>query len=312
MGLTPQSKEKFSKALEDYAREMELGMDEAGVVGAAELCKAALNLTPPMVEAGGQGLSKAAKDAGFKAVDRDIRGLFVARDDRKAGAVGVALNKLKAALKGNDRGKFERIRQQATLQKSNLINSVTLKIVHDSDPARAYAKAKNLFNLSNPITTVDQQEVVTDIRKVHLAHRHINGQGRMRTTKGTGNYLGKYVVESKTALDAYIKQTQMHVGFIKSGWWQVLSMLPKVGGKNVYKGSDVPVWVKRHAGTGYSTLMRNQNGIYIRIGNSVGDNDNQASKNNVHEIARAEAMIHLFYRIEQKQSRERENFNSNS
>lgn len=104
----------------------------------------------------------------------------------------------------------------------------------------------------------------------------------------------------------------MHVGFIKSGWWQVLSMLPKVSGKNVYKGSDVPVWIKRHAGTGYSTLMRNQRGIYIRIGNRVGDNDNQASKNNVHGVARAEAMIHLFSRIEQKQNREGNNFNSNS
>ena len=312
MGLIPQSAEKFRKALEDYAREMGLGMDEAGVVGAGELCKAALNLTPPMVEAGGQGLSKGAKDAGYNAVSRDVKQLFVAKDDRKAGAVGVALNKLKGAIKANDRGKFERIRQQATLQKSNLINSVTLKIVHDSNPARAYAKARNFFNISNPFTNIDPREVVTDIRKIHLANRYISGQGRMRVSKGKGTYLGKYVVESKTALDAYINETQMHVGFIKSGWWQVLSMLPKVGGKNVYKGSDVPVWIKRHAGTGYSTLMRNQMGIYIRIGNSVGDNDNQASKNNVHGVAMAEAMAHLFARIEQKQNREGNNFNSNS
>ena len=296
--------------LADYAQGMELGMDEAGVRGAGELCKAALELTPPLAQGGGKGLSLAAKQAGFKAVERDIRGLFVARDERKAGAVGVALNKLKAAAKANDAGKFERIRQQASLRKTNLINSVTMRIVNDGDPARAFAKAKNLFNLSNPIDTVEQQEVVSDIRKVHLAHRHINGQGRMRTTKGRGSYLGKYVVESKAALEAYIKATQAHVGFIKSGWWQVLSSLPKVGGKNVYKGGEIPVWVKRHSGTGYATLTRNKAGIYIRIGNSVGDNDSQASKNNVQEVARALALARLFSQLEQYQKRKADDFNS--
>ena len=108
---------------------------------------------------------------------------------------------------------------------------------------------------------------------------------------------------------AYIKATQLHVGFIKSGWWQVLSTLPKVKGKNVYKGSEIPVWVKRHAGTGYATLMRNKEGIMIRIGNSVGDNDNQATKNNVQEVARALAMLRLISQLEQYQKRCAERFN---
>jgi hypothetical protein len=299
MGLVPQSKEKFMAALADYAQGMEMSMQDAGVHGAGELCKAALELTPPMVKGGGKGLSKEAGDAGKIAVARDIRALFVAQDERKAGAVGVALNKLKAAVKANDRGKFERIRQQATLQKTNLINSVTRKIVGDSDPVRAFAKAHNLFNQSNPIQTIDQQEIVSDIRKVHIEHRYINSKGRMRTTKGTGSYLGKYVAKSKSVLDAYIK----------SGWWQVLSTLPKVNGKNVYKGSKIPVWVKRHAGTGYATLMRNKEGIMIRIGNSVGDNDNQATKNNVQGEARALAMLRLISQLEQYQKSHAERFN---
>jgi len=296
-------------ALTDYAAGMGKSMEDAGVQGAGELCKAALELTPPMVESGGQGLSLEAKKAGYNAVQRDIRGLFVAQDERKAAAVGVALNNLKAAIKNNDRGKFERIRKQATLQRTTLINSVTLKIVHDTDPARAFAKATNFFNQSNPVQTIDRQEIVSDIRSVHLSHRHINARGRMRTTKGTGSYLGKYVVQSKAALEQYIKATQLHVGFIKSGWWQVLSTLPKVNGKNVYKGSEIPVWVKRHAGTGYTTLMRNKTGIYIRIGNSVGDNDNQATKNNVQSIARAMAMARLYYQLEAYQKDQADKFN---
>ena len=296
-------------ALSDYAAGMGKSMVDAGVTGAGELCKAALELTPPMVESGGQGLSRAAKVAGFKAVERDIRGLFVAQDERKSAAVGVALNNLKAAVKAGDRGRFERIRQQATLQKTNLINSVTRKIVSDADPARAFAKASNFFTQSNPVQTVNQQEIVTDIRKVHLSKRHINSQGKMRTTKGTGGYLGKYVVQSKAALEEYIKATQLHVGFIKSGWWQVLSTLPKVNGKNVYKGSEIPVWVRRHAGTGYATLMRNREGINIVIGNRVGDNDSQASKNNVQGVARALAMARLISELEAYQKDQADKFN---
>jgi len=296
-------------ALADYAAGMGKSMEDAGVMGAGNLCYAALELTPPMVESGGQGLTLSAKKAGYNAVERDIRGLFVAQDERKAGAVAVALNNLKAAVKAGDRGKFERIRQQATLQRTSLINSVTLKIVSDSDPIRAFNKATNFFKHSNPVQTIDRQEVVTDIRSAHLAKRHINGQGRMRTTKGTGSYLGKQVVQSKSALETYIKATQLHVGFIKSGWWQVLSSLPKVNGKNVYKGSEIPVWVKRHAGTGYTTLMRNKAGIYIVIGNTVGDNDNQASKNNVQGVARAMAMARLYYQLEAYKNDQANKFN---
>jgi hypothetical protein len=309
MGLIPQSKQQFMAALSDYAAGMGKSMEDAGVMGAGELCKAALELTPPMVESGGQGLSRGAKVAGYNAVERDIRGLFVAQDERKSAAVGVALNNLAAAVKAGNRGKFERIRQQATLQRTNLINSVTRKIVSDTDPARAFEKASNFFNKSNPVQTVNQQEIVTDIRKVHLSKRHITAQGRMRTSKGTGSYLGKFVVQSKSALEAYIKATQLHVGFIKSGWWQVLSTLPKVGGKNVYKGSEIPVWVRRHAGTGYATLVRNREGINIVIGNRVGDNDSQASKNNVQSVARALAMARLISQLEAYQKDQTNKFN---
>ena len=33
--------------------------------------------------------------------------------------------------------------------------------------------------------------------------------------------MGKYVVESKSALETYIKLTQSHVGYLKAGWYDV-------------------------------------------------------------------------------------------
>jgi hypothetical protein len=311
VGLIPQSKEKFMAALTDYASGMKLSMEEAGVRGAGELCYAALELTPPMAEGGGKGLSKAARDAGYKAVAISINNLFVAADNRKASSIGIGLNKLKAAVKNNDVGKFETIRKRASLQ-GNLNSSVVKEIIHDGNLTRAFNKARNFFSKSNPAPTLAQQEIVTDLRKIHLSRRYINNQGKMRTSKPSGGYLGKYVVESKDVLKAYIETTQSHVGFIKSGWWEVLSMLPKVRGKNVFKGSEIPVWIKRHAGTGYATLMRNSYGIYIRIGNSVGDNDNQATKNDVQGVARALAMARLFAQLEAYQKDKADNFNSNS
>ena len=296
-------------ALTDYASGMGLSMEEAGIRGAGELCYAALELTPPMVEGGGKGLTKGARDAGFKAVAISINNLFVAADSRKANSIGVGLNKLKAAVKNNDIGKFETIRKRASLQ-GNLNNTIVKEIIHDGDVTRAFNKARNLFSKSNPAPTLQQQEIVTDIRKVHLSRRYINSQGKMRTSKPVGGYLGRYVVESQDKLEAYIKATQAHVGFIKSGWWQVLSTLPKVRGKNVFKSSEIPVWVRRHAGTGYATLLRNREGIYIRIGNTVGDNDNQASKNNVQGVARAVAMSRLISQLEAYQKDQADKFNS--
>lgn len=295
--------------LSEYAEGMGLSMEDAGVRGAGELCMAALELTPPMVPSGGKGLSLAAKHAGLGAVNRDIRQLFVARDDRKATAVGVALNNLRAAVKANDQGKFERIRQQATLKKATLINSVTMQIVLDSNPTRAFQKASNLFNKSNPVVSVENQEITTDIRAEHIKRRHVTAQGKMRIWRHTGSYLGKYVVESKAKLDAYIKLTQSHVGFIKSGWYQVLTQLPKVRGKNVYKAGEIPAWVKRHSGTGYTTIMKQRGGVFIIIGNTVGDNDGQASKNNVPGVARALAMNRMISQLAAYQQDQADKFN---
>lgn len=318
MGLIPQSKAQFEAALQDYAQEMRLGMDEAAIRGAGELCYAALELTPPMVKGGGKGLSKAARDAGYGAVERDIRSIFVALEDGKAANVGIALYKLKSAVKIEDRGRFERIRKQATLQKANLLNSITQKIIKDPDPDRAFSKAQNLFGMTNgahifeavpEMEALKDRDYVTDLQGIHRKSKWVTSQGRMRVKNQQGSYLGKFVVQSKSVLEQYIKSVQKKVGFIKSGWWEVLSKLPKVRNKNVFKGSEIPAWIRRHSGTGYQTVTRNASGVQIIIGNSIGDNDNQASKNNVQEVARALAMARLFSQLEAYQKDQADKFN---
>lgn len=289
---------------------MKLSEEDAATVASAELAKLALELTPPLAQGGGQGMSLEAKRAGFNAVARDIKGLFVAVDDQKSGAVAVALNNMKLAIKANDRGKFERIRQQATLRKSSLINRVTTGIVYDSDPERAFKKARNFFSKSNPSPNISAGQITKDLRGVHLKHRHISRDGRMKTWKHTGNYMGKYVAESKNALENYIKATQAHVGFIKSGWYEVLNQLPKVGGKRTFKAGNIPSWIKRHSGNGYVTYIRSAVGLRLTIGNKIGDTDNQASKNNVHGVAMTIAIRRFDARINQMQKRAFDEFNA--
>ena len=318
MGLIPQSKEDFISALNYYAEEMGLSLEEAIIKGSGRLCVAALELTPPMVSGGGNGLSKAAKDAGYGAVERDIRSIFVALEDGKAANVGIALYKLKSAVKIEDKGRFERIRKQATLQKANLLNSITQKIIKDPDPERAFSKAQNLFGMTNgahifeavpEMEALKDRDFVTDLQGIHRKSKWVTPQGKMRVKTQQGSYLGKYVVQSKGVLEQYIKSVQMHVGFIKSGWYQVLTQLPQVRNKNVYKASDIPMWVKRHAGTGYTTIVRNRQGIYMRIGNRIGDNDGQASKNNVQEVARALAMARIYADVEDFSKKQADKFN---
>ena len=284
-------------------------MDDAANVGSSRLAIAAMELTPPILDQGGGGLTKDAKNAGYNAVSRDIRSLFTSKDDAKAAAVGVQLNRLRKAIKENDQGKFERIRQRATLQKTQLTNLITFKIIHDGDPMRAFAKAKNLFNQSTPVPMIERGEITTDLRKEHLARRHIDRQGRVRIWMSTGSYLGKYVAESKGALEAYIKLTQSHVGYLKAGWYDVLTKLPKLHNKRLYKEKDIPAWIKRHAGNGYVTSFRNAYGVTMIIGNTIGDNDGQASKNRVHDVARSLAMIRLMADLNQYQAREAQAFN---
>jgi hypothetical protein len=310
VGFEATSKQEFKNALDEYAKGMRLSMEDAANVASSRLCIAAMELTPPILESGGGGLTHGAKLAGFNAVARDIKSLFTAKDETKAAAVGVQLNRLREAIKANDQGKFEQIRQRATLQKTNLTNLVTFAIIRDGDPMRAFAKAKNLFNKSNPIPTLDRKGITTDIRKEHLARRHIDRQGRVRIWRGTGGYLGKYVVESKATLDAYIKLTQSHVGFLKAGWYDVLTKLPKLHNKALYKAKDIPVWIKRHKGNGYVTSFRNAYGLTMIIGNTIGDNDGQASKNGVPDIARSIALARLYNDLEQYQAREAQAFNA--
>lgn len=285
-------------------------MEDAANVASSRLAIAAMELTPPILDTGGGGLTHAAKLAGYNAVARDIRSLFTAKDDGKATAVGVQLNRLRKAIKENDQGKFERIRQRATLQKTHLTNDVTFKIIHDGDPMRAFAKAKNLFNQSNPVPMIERGEITTDLRKEHLARRHIDRQGRVRIWLHTGSYLGKYVAESKAALEAYIKLTQSHVGYLKAGWYDVLTKLPKLNNKRLYKAKDIPVWIKRHSGNGYVTSFRGPTGLTMIIGNTIGDNDGQASKNNVADTARTIALLRLYADLDQYQAREAQAFNA--
>jgi len=85
------------------------------------------------------------------------------------------------------------------------------------------------------------------------------------------------LVESKGDLDAYIKERQAMVGYIKSGWAAALRSLPKPMINGVPKDFGVKLlavaWINRHAssGLGYSLTLSDAKYTEVTVRNRRGN-----------------------------------------
>lgn len=310
MGLLPRSKADFLAALNQFHKDTGIDVRETNILTAAKMCKLTMEFTPPLVKGGGHGLTKFAKQSGNNSVARDIKSLFVAKNDTKAAAIGVMLNQLKKAAQDNDQGKFKRIKDQSALKNVTLERTVVGKVLQDGDEERAFKKAKNLFNKSTQARALKEQEVVTDLKAVHEKHRYFSNQGKTKVMRAQGGYLGKFVVNSKGVLEQYIKLRQLQVGRLKAGWFAVLSSLPRANARRSnFKSSDIPTWIKRHPGNGYFTIADKPDQTSIVFGNAIGDNDGMATKANVQGYVYAAAIPSLMADAKQFVERSVRRFN---
>jgi hypothetical protein len=276
--LDQASVNKFIATLQKFAAKTGQSMRDASLEQAALICQDAATFTPPMPKGGGRGLSKAAQTAGDEAVAGDIRKIFVAANDRNTNAASALLtNQLAYATKSNDIGLFNKIIGKGTLSALKGLSPIMRKIANDQDYTRAFAKAKNYFNTTNPIQTEYGQGFIGDLR---APHNRIKGKFGGRIGKNIRPTKIKLLVESKGDLSAYIKERQAMVGMVKSGWASALRSLPKPVINGIPKNFGVDLlnvaWINRHAVRGTSNLVVDNEvkRLELTVTNSLGNVNN--------------------------------------
>ena len=304
VSISPKSQAEFIAACRKFAALTGQTMRDACLEQAALACQDAATFTPPMPIGGGRGLSKAAQTAGDNAVAGDMKKMFVAANDRNSNSASPLLtNQLAYATKANDIGLFNKIIGKGTLEALKGLSPIMRKIANDRDYDRAFKKAKNYFNTTNPVMTDYGQGFVRDIRPIH---NRIKGKFGGRIGKGIRPTKVKMLVETKGELDQYIRDRQKMVGMIKSGWASALRCLPKPVINGIPKDFGVDLlkvaWINRHTQIrGTNSLLANEKVVELSVTNTQG---------NVNNIAVDARVLPLVYgnRIKQMRLRFKEHF----
>jgi hypothetical protein len=299
VSLNPKSQAEFISGLRQFAANTGQTMRDAALEQAALACQDAATFTPPMPKGGGRGLSKAAEVAGDNAVAGDVRKLFVAANDRSSNsAAGLLTNQLAYATKSNDIGLFNKIIGKGSLQALRGLSPIMRKIANDQDYARAFQKAKNYFNTTNPVLSDYGQGFVNDLRPVH---DQVKGKYGGRIGKSVRPVKVKMLVETTSQLKQYIADRQKMVGMIKAGWASALRSLPKPIINGVPKDFGVQLlkvaWINRHnIVRGTHNLMANEKVVELSVTNTEG---------NVNRIATDADVLSLVYanRLRQMKAR---------
>jgi hypothetical protein len=296
MPLGTTSKEQLFKALDEFATDIGETVETVAISVAAYMCLDSMRFTPPLAPGGGGGETKQAELTGVRAVARDINSLFVAANDRKRAPAAMLLMRMQSSAKMRDMGSFIKAHDEAKQVGLQLEVLVGNKIVQDGDSIRAYKKACNYFNRTNVKATEYGPIVITNLREVHDAAKR-QSNGKTRLSRGTGDYRGKYLVESVSVLNAYIKERQLQVGRMKSGWWNLLTSLPvsknKKGNPSL-ASKTVAGYVKRFPGSPSSfTKTTTKDGTDMVIANMNGDNDGMATKFGVPGIVYNQAIMRM-------------------
>lgn len=275
VSINPRDLNNFRSALMRFAAETGQTIRDACLEQAALACQDAATFTPPLPKGGGKGLSKAAQTAGDNAVAGDIHKLYVAANDRNSNSASALLtNQLAYATKTNNRGLFDNIIGKGTLEALKGLSPIMRKIANDQNHDRAFQKAKNYFNTTNPIRTEYGQGFIQELRP---PHNRIKEKFGGRIGKNVRPTKVKMLVESKGELANYIKERQAMVGYIKAGWASALRTLPspKINGVEKNFGTDLlsVAWINRHSsnGLGMSKVVSTDSRADVLVRNIRGN-----------------------------------------
>ena len=313
--LNPASKEKFLKALNDYAKDSREGMHDIFVKNAALLLETCAVLTPPMVKAGGKGLSAGAQKAGEQAISGDLRKIFVAGDDKSSGSASALLTQqLAYATKTNNMGLFNKVIIGGKLGTLKKLSPIMRKIANDLNYDRAFKKAKNYFGKTFPVLSDYGPGFVKDIEPIH--NRILKRFGG-RLKQGVKPGVTKYLVENLKTVEDYAKKRAYEVGKVKAGYGSAIRSLPACKSPSMKRRWGAKLldasWIMRHAsGQGYAMMNDNSSNITLLVGNLIGNINDiaQTKEGEVLSLAMAIRINNIKADIVQQQARNAKKFNN--
>lgn len=289
--------EAYTQALNEYRLFSGKCIKDALIEESALVCRELMVFTPPLVNGGGKGLSKAAEVAGKNAVEKDIMSIFKSSADPE-GRSAFAL--MGAAVASGDKSAFEQARKDGVSNKN--ARGIFRGVLDDPDPERAFRQFSNRFRAAFEAMSgqsaaskksgvkrgaggrfvageaAKARQVAVSSLASHHENVKRNAEGRIRKN-GFGVRPELRQMADAAALKAYIKQQQQKVGRLKAGWLDDIMSLPRPTTPGIQKNfgiKGVPVWVfKNRSGTGYTrfTGQPDTANFSLILGNSIGDND---------------------------------------
>lgn len=285
--LIPRSRDEFMAAIKAFSEGTGDGMRDVFLEQGALCCRDSMIFTPPIIKAGGDGMSKEAKFAGELAVQKDVKSVMVGeRSGSTRARRGRLFRKLGSASYTNNPAKFWKL----AADNSELFagNGLWSRMFGNGfGTEKGFKKLKNYFGkigqeeasnvFNRPIVESREQ-----VRQIHETFKKRFG-GRIVKNGGPGIEFWQRMVVKDAVLEAYIKERIKMVGRIKAGWVDTLNKLPKpntLSGPASRKNSgrsQIPLWIKRHAKSdGYVQMSMRQADqliIDITLGNRIGDTD---------------------------------------
>ncbi len=263
VSLTPASHQAFVNAIQQFAAASKQTIRDATLEQAALACQDAAMFTPPLVKGGGGGLSKGAKKAGERAIDRDVgkvvEPLTGGSNSTKAARV---IKRLGSLALNNNSGLFWKLAssQSSIISGNSFVARILSQNYKGFGTSQGFKKARNYFNRIGTRVAANEfganAGFIQSPSEIDAAYKpiYVRNQGRLwkagRNVSGVKS-LDKRVVERKADIDTFIEQRQKSVGAIKSGWYRALMSLPKpvINGVQKDAGSALRAagWITKHS-----------------------------------------------------------------
>lgn len=286
--IEPKSLAEFQQAMAEYAYACRETIRDIALKNAALMCRESMMLTPPMGSKG-NGLKVQAMKAGEKAINRDVRKIYVAVDSSKGIAPLLLLTeRLAYSTKHGTPAEFQSLLQGAARTTLKRGTRVLQAIANDYDDERAFRKAKNYFARSIVRKNEYGLGYTQDLKPLHQALRNQYG-GRFskggKSIQPLRNWRDKEIVQDEQAIKDYVASRTPAVGMLKAGWYKVLMSLPKPSSrenKANFGTSGIPTYIKRHAGgAGYQTFVEGPSDFSLVIGNGIANTNNVSTEADV-------------------------------